>query len=244
MTMIIKCAIIYSVEFVFQRNLLKKALKSKILLFSFSIFFILFNSCKNTTETKLVYTESDTIKKSVKEKEENITWTNELEGERLTQIINRNSIQVGQEVIYNKDLYKISIQPQHPVYPNFSDFGSLDTSTLKPHDKEKINNFCKALSSKEQQGAEAFFNRKYLFNYIFFLEALKAGWQNNFNQAIPANSELFNKWLFGEPFYGSDILQIPVRFYADCGTIDMTVFLNSSGNNEIYQITINRWKKV
>jgi hypothetical protein len=55
---------------------------------------------------------------------------------------------------------------------------------------------------------------------------------------------IFTKWLFGEPFIGSEIIQIPVRFYATCGIIDMTVFLNSSGNNEIYQITINRWKKV
>lgn len=214
-------------------------------------------SCKNNTEPKLVYTENDTIKKSVKAREQGITWTQELEKERLTEKITRASKELGAEVPYNKELFKISKDNQSPVYPEFNDFGSLDTRNLRPSLKEKMNNFCKSLSSEKHSGADAFFSRKYIFNYVFFIKDLEEGWKNNFDTDYPeikedkskkkegeAEQGLFTKWTFGEPFIGSEIIQIPVRFYATCGTIDMTVFLNSSGNNEIYQITINRWKKV
>ena len=79
------------------------------IVFSISSFFILLSaiSCSNSQESKLVYTESDTIKKSVKEKEQDITWTLELEGERLSQTINRNSMVLGADVPYNKEIFKI-----------------------------------------------------------------------------------------------------------------------------------------
>ena len=63
-------------------------------------------------------------------------------------------------------------------------------------------------------------------------------------EKLKEDEKLFSKWTLGEPFIGSEIIQIPVRFYADCGTIDVMMFLSSSGNNEFYQITIDRWQKV
>ena len=72
----------------------------------------------------------------------------------------------------------------------------------------------------------------------------EAGWKKNFNEEIPEPSKLFTKWILGEPFNGADIIQIPVRFYTDYGTIDMTLFLSAYGSNEFYQITIDRWQKV
>ena len=55
---------------------------------------------------------------------------------------------------------------------------------------------------------------------------------------------IFSKWIFGQPFTGNDIMQIPVRFYCNYGTIDVTIYMNPNGNNEFYQITIDRWGKV
>jgi hypothetical protein len=128
-------------------------------------------------------------------------------------------------------------------YMAFFIFGSLDTSNLKVSVKRKMNDFCTAFGSENHAGAEGYFSRKYIFNYVFFLQAFEDGWKNCF-QNDKSKNPAFTKWMFGEPFNGSDIIQIPVRFYADCGTIDMMVFLNSKGNNEIYQITIDRWQKV
>lgn len=214
----------------------------KIFLFSLLIFLFGFNSCKNNSESKLVYTENNTIKQNVKEKETEVTWTNEIEGERLSQRINRGAIEIGSEVPYNKEIYKLFKVSPVPVYPSYSDFGSLDTSNLKISTKEKLNSFCTALSSVNN--ADAFFNKKYIFNYVFLMDDLGRGWEKHFNTKLPEGKKLFSKWLFGEPFYGADIIQIPVRFYSDYGIIDMTVFLSASGNNEIYQIIINRWEKV
>jgi len=241
---------------------LKKSYRSCILIFSSVLMFSVI-ACKNSSETKLVYTEADTIKKSVKEREQDITWTQELEKERLTQRINRSSMELGSDVPYNKELFKISKKKNEPVYPEFSDFGSLDTRNLRPAIKEKLNNFCSSLSSVNHSGADSYFSRKYIFNYVFFVKDLEEGWKTYFEQDYPkpepaADAKeaketkedeepapgVFTKWTFGEPFIGSEIMQIPVRFYATCGIIDVTVFLNSSGNNEIYQIIIDRWKKV
>ena len=231
---------------------MKKSLCYKFLIFSLFIFSTALISCKNTSETKLVYTESDTIKKSVKEKEKDITWTQEIEPKRLTEKITRSSMKLGSDVAYTKDLFKISNTNKAPVYPELSDFGSLDTRNLKSSVKDKLNNFCKSLSSNNHSGADSYFSRKYIFNYVFFVNELESEWKNNFGKEYPREmkeekseeSGIFTKWTFGEPFIGSEIMQIPVRFYATCGIIDITVYLNSSGNNEIYQITIDRWKKV
>ena len=231
---------------------MKKLLCYKFLIFSLFIFSTALISCKNTSETKLVYTESDTIKKSVKEKEKDITWTQEIEPKRLTEKITRSSMKLGSDVAYTKDLFKISNTNKAPVYPELSDFGSLDTRNLKSSVKDKLNNFCKSLSSNNHSGADSYFSRKYIFNYVFFVNELESEWKNNFGKEYPREvkeektdeSGIFTKWTFGEPFIGSEIMQIPVRFYATCGIIDITVYLNSSGNNEIYQITIDRWKKV
>ena len=201
-------------------------------------------SCKNTSETKLVYTENNTIKQEVKNKEDNITWTFELEENRLSQTITRDSIELGLEVPYGKELYKLKSFMQKPVYPSIEEFGSLDTSNLKLSVKEKVTNFITAFTSEEHSGADAFFNKKYIFNYVFFLNDFESGWKKNFSKTIPDAPGLFTKWVFGQPFNGADIIQIPVRFYTSCGTIDMTMFINSTGKNDFYQITIDRWDRV
>ena len=223
---------------------MKKSFSSAIAVSSLFAVLTLAFSCSNTQESKLVYTENNTIKQSVKEKEQEITWTLELEGERLSETINRNSMQLGSDVPFGKDIYKINSKNSPSVYPSISEFGSLDTRDLKLSVKQKLNGFCEALSAKDHANADSFFSKKYIFNYVFFIKDFEDGWKKNFDKPLPSEDKAFTKWLFGEPFNGADIIQIPVRFYADCGTIDMTVFINSKGNNEFYQITIDRWKKV
>ena len=49
---------------------MKKAFSSCIQIFSVIFLFLLFFSCSNAQESKLVYTENDTIKQSVKEIEQ------------------------------------------------------------------------------------------------------------------------------------------------------------------------------
>ena len=244
MTIIIMYDKILFIEYVFRETLLKQVFNLRILVFSLLISQFCLLSCSNNSESKLVYTENNTIKQNVKDKQQDITWTQEIEGERLSQLINRNSMTLGSGVVYNRELFKINRQTSIPVYPYISDFGNLDTSSLNPEVKEKLNKFCRAFSSENHSGAESFFYSKYIFNYVFFINDFEEGCKQNFGKGISAKAPEFSKWIYGEPFIGSDIMQIPVRFYADCGTIDITVFLSSYGNNEFYQITIDRWQKV
>ena len=131
---------------------MKKSLRIYISLF-FSVFFIIsIIACNNSAETKLVYTENDTIKQSVKEREQGITWTQELEKERLTTRITRSSMEIGSDVPYNKELFKISKTMQAPVYPDLNDFGSLDTRNIRATVKDKMNNFCSNLSLENHTG--------------------------------------------------------------------------------------------
>ena len=245
MTSIIKYANIISIEIVLLEILLKKFFAHNICnILSLALLMLCVSSCKNNAEPKLVYTENNTIKQDVKNKEQNITWTFELEEKRLSQTINRGAIEIGIEVPYGKELYKLKNFVQNPVYPSIEEFGSLDTSNLKVSVKNKIDSFLEAFTSEEHSGADAFFNKKYLFNYIFFINDFESGWKKNFSKVIPKAPDLFTKWIFGQPFNGSDIIQIPVRFYTSCGTIDMTMFINSTGKNDFYQITIDRWDRV
>ena len=223
---------------------MKKKFLFKNQIISILIVLFCFFSCSNNTESKLVYTENNTIKQNVKDKKQDITWTQEIEGDRLSQIINRNSMTIGADVVYNKEVFKIQSQKNNLVYPYISDFGNLDTSNMYPEVKEKLTNFCEAFSSENHSGAEKFFYSKYIFNYVFFVNDFEDGCKKNFGEAFSGTTPAFTKWIFGEPFIGTDIMQIPVRFYADCGTIDITVFLSLFGNNEFYQITIDRWQKV
>ncbi len=258
MTMIIKYAIILRIIGILQEMFLKKKFIAHILIFSSLLFPAALISCKNTSETKLAYTENNTIKNSIKEKEQNITWTQELEEERLTERITRSSMTLGPDVPYSKELFKINRKNQNAVYPELADFGSLDTRNIKKSVKEKINAFCTSLANPEHSGADSYFSRKYLFNYVFFIKDLEEGWKTRLGKEYPRENvsegktddkekeaeAIFSKWTFGQAFVGAEIMQIPVRFYASCGIIDVTIFLNSSGNNEIYQISIDRWKKI
>lgn len=223
---------------------MKKDFRFNIAVLSIILTILSLSSCSNAQETKLVYIETDTIKQSVKEKEVTITWTQELEGNILSEKISRDSVILGPDVPFVRDIYKISKTYQDPVFPYLNDFGSLDISTLKTSIKEKLDKFCNAFSGADHKGAESSFSSKFIFNYIFFKKDFDEGWKKYFEAELPEEKSFFTKWIYGEPFYGQDIIQIPVRFYSDCGTIDMTVFLKSDGNNEFYQITIDRWQKV
>ncbi len=215
-------------------------------------------SCNNSSENKLVYIENDTIKDVVKNKEQNITWTFEIEPERLSKDISKNVWETGENIPYTPDFLRLYKTFQKPVFPELNDFGSLDTSSLKGKTKERLNNFCTKLSESYAADAASYFSGKYLFSYVFFRKELEDGWKNNFKNDFPIIEKtsdkeeeekkeikpIFEKWIFGEPFNSSEILQVPVRFYCNYGTIDVTIYMNPNGNNEFYQITIDRWVKV
>lgn len=303
-----------------------KGLSILILFISSLCFF----SCKNSSDNKLAYTDVDTIKDIIKEKENNIAWTKEFEGTRLTDNIKTNK-NVSSSIAFTPNVLKIFSDYQDPVYPELLDFGKLDTSKLDDKSKTIINDFADKLSKNIYFGGESYFTTSFIFNYVFFTDEFVNNYKLNFNTEFPYDKEkinqysklvnekntlvkekeslenennstdakiidednknitdfeietkeidsiileeqkkeklkkieeidkkiskidkklskyninkVFNKWIIGEPFYGEKILQIPLRFYCNEGTVDVTLYLNKE-NNKIYQITIDRWVKV
>ena len=238
----------------------------------FYLFFILlpltFISCTNAGNTKLSYSDVETIKDTVKEREAQISWTKELEGNRLTENLIDTS-KIDKEIKYTHQLAKIQKAKQDPVYPEYPNFGLLDSRLLSFTQKETINNLCEALSSDFYNKPLDYFDNQYIFNLVFFRNEFSEDWKKYFKYDFPqlnpqdektaANNPkkstskkestdqakitpLFTKWQLGEPFIGSEITQVPVRFYCLPGIVDVTLYLNKK--NLIYKIEIQRWEKL
>ncbi len=203
-------------------------------------------SCKNQTESKILNTQDNTIKSTVIQRENDITWSKEIDSYLLEESIKAKKL--SDDVINNIEVMKVLPKSQNAIYPEFENFGKLDISSLSSSEKENVKNFCLEIAKGSENRIEQFFNKQYLFNYIFFQEELKKDWKIKFGEDFPdeikEEEKLFDKWIYGEPFIGDEIIQIPVRFYCIHGTVDVTLYLNKSRENSIYQITINRWAKV
>ncbi len=199
------------------------------LIFSTFLFCSFFSGCKNSSEVKITYNESDTIKNKVQNKEQAITWAVEIEPERLTTPIMNNGYKISPEILFTKDIIKLSPHFQKKTFPEFADFGSLDTRKIEPKLKAKLEEFCEKLSENSPDAA-SFFNNSYVFSYVFFINEL------------PEDLEI-KKWIYGQPFLGEEIIQLPVRFFCKSDVFDVTIYINSK-SNEFYQITIDRWEKV
>ena len=223
---------------------------------------ILITSCTNSGDSKLSYTDVDTIKEVVKEREAQVSWTRELEGSRLAEPLESDTELYDKVVIFNHQLAKINKEKIQPVYPEYPDFGSLDTRLLSVNAKETINNFCNAVSTDFYRKPQTYFDNQYIFNLVFFRNDFIDGWKANFKKEFPIENPLkkketskkenedeekepdpiFTKYLLGEPFLGTEITQVPVRFYCKHGIVDVTLYLNKK--NLINQVSINRWEKI
>lgn len=250
---------------VFARIVLKKGV---VLLFSILIFSpAAFFSCKNSNETALVYANVETLKDEISKREQKMSWTNELEGSRLSDDIKfaENKATLNVE---NDTLALAVLNVNAAVYPEFENFGSLDASSLNRDVYSQIEGFCLAVSENIYDGPEAFFDSQYLFNYVFFREELKDGWQKNFKKDFPhlidynreegekksdeneetgepqkkvQEEKLFTKQVLGKPFENEEIIEIPIRFYCKYGSIDVTLYLDAKKTNSIYLAKIDKW---
>lgn len=228
----------------------------KVKTYLFILIFPLVLSCKNNPETKITYTDVDTVKETIKNRENEIAWSKELESTRLTEKID-NGVKT-KDIKVTPNLMKIKSGFQNPVYPEFEDFGKLDTRSLDNFTYNSINSLCKDLSENFYCNVSSYISSKYMFNYVFFRNDFIGGWENVFNEKFPYSKDeiennistqekeipkIFETWIIGEPFIGEKIVQIPVRFYCKHGTVDVTLYIEKS-QKLIYQITIDRWEKV
>ena len=231
-------------------------MKKKVLslnFFSISLFFC-FTSCKVASKTELSYTNVETIKNEIAEIDKTLSWNKELEPQRLTSKSDLFSGSVNSQIEKNVELFNI-INKNVAVYPEFEGFGSLNDSSVNADLYQTIEKLFLSISNNIYNGPETYFDSNYLYNYVFFREDLKEGWQKFFHKDFPhivdykekddsQKEMLFSKWIIGEPFFSDEIIQIPLRLYCKYGTIDVTLYLNRQKSNAVNLITIDRWKKV
>lgn len=231
-------------------------MKKKVLslnFFSISLLFC-FTSCKVASKTELSYTNVETIKNEIAEIDKTLSWNKELEPQRLTSKSDLFSGSVNSQIEKNVKLLKI-INKNVAVYPEFEGFGSLNDSSVNADLYQTIEKLFLSISNNIYNGPETYFDSNYLYNYVFFREDLKEGWQKFFHKDFPhivdykekddsQKEMLFSKWIIGEPFFSDEIIQIPLRLYCKYGTIDVTLYLNRQKSNAVNLITIDRWKKV
>ena len=231
-------------------------MKKKVLslnFFSISLLFC-FTSCKVASKTELLYINVLTLKNEIAEIDKTLSWNKELEPQRLTSKSDLFSGSVNSQIEKNVELFKI-INKNVAVYPEFEGFGSLNDSSVKADLYQTIEKLFLSISNNIYNGPETYFDSNYLYNYVFFREDLKEGWQKYFHKDFThivdykekddsQKEMLFSKWIIGEPFFSEEIIQIPLRLYCKYGTIDVTLYLNRQKSNAVNLITIDRWKKV
>ena len=143
-----------------------------------------FISCKVASKTELSYTNVETIKEEIAEIDKTLTWNKEIEPQRL--VLNNDWFKdtVNQQIEKNIELLKI-VNTNVNVYPEFENFGSLNDYLVDVNLYNTIENIFVSISNNIYNGPETFFDSQYLYNYVFFREDLKEGWEKKFNKDFP-----------------------------------------------------------
>lgn len=228
------------------------------------LFSILIFGCSNNQVNLITYDEENTLKINIKEKGDNIIWTREIEGNILTDNIKKNDLILNNTL--SPTIMGIISNQYDAVYPVFDDFGSLDTRNLDNDVRTFINDFCSSISNNLYSMNESYFNKEYIFTYVFFVKELEQNWkkyfsidfpvskpekndivsklENSENEADKENVNLFTSWIFGEPFNGDDYIQIPVRFFTKKGSVDVILFITNDSQLKIFNLEIKKWEVV
>ena len=237
-------------------------MKSLLSILFTSILVLTFISCSNVADVEVVTEAPSTLKSVVLDKEFDVTWTNELEGERLSENIYSDSEHISDYYYLSPENVIVSHKDEEPIYPELIGFGSLDTRNIPSSIKYIITSFCDSLTKDLSHGAEQYFDSNYYFNYVFFKSDLISRWKSIFNEEYPLSEKLkedennvseasndekeveeekkddfilFNKYILGKPFVADNIIQQPVRFYRNKKKLDLLIYINID-NNKIFQI--------
>lgn len=159
----------------------------------------IFLACSNSQDSKLSYTDVDTIKEIVKDREVDVIWTKEVEGERLDKDISRYiEKKIGEDVPFTPSTIKILPSYKESVYPSIQTFGSLNSSNLPEEKRNYINDFCKSISDNIFSGPDGYFKASYMFNYVFFSNELVEKWPLMFEEDFPFTKEEMEKAVAAE----------------------------------------------
>ena len=133
--------------------------------------------------------EKKTLKNIIQGKESNVSWTGELEGDRLYFDVYRDADHVSYEVPLTPAVVNVAGGQGKGIYPQLIGFGSLDISGMPDDIKVFVNDFAKAFSKNIFNGPEIFFDSKYFFNYVFFRNDFVQDWKKFFGVDFPISND-------------------------------------------------------
>lgn len=208
-------------------------MQKKFSLFIVIIFLTLIISCSNTQNSVLA-SQDDSLRAYIKQKGNQTTWTNEIEGKRLNQTLN-DFKNINRRVGVSTQTLNSLKELQEPVFPVFEDFADLDNSNINNDLLSAINDFSKNLC-ESSENLENYFSNKYIFNYIFFKNDLSL----MMDTEKKTEKVLFKKYYICKAFINDELIQIPVRFYSDEKQyVDLLIYFVKDNGYKICQIEMN-----
>jgi hypothetical protein len=176
---------------------------------------ILFLGCQDTGIGTLALPAA-TVRSQIQEREAGAAWTREF----TAPAPKSRPVQLTQESIAAFG----PSQAGNNVYPELPGFASLDTSNLGAPMRAVINAFCRAVIAGKQEDAQALARAETRFFVdIFFADT-----------ALIVFSKTF---VLGKPEILGETWQVPVRFLAGKGHLDVFLFLMYDTKWVIDQIT-------
>jgi len=216
-------------------------------IFCFTFFISLFFSCSNSAKNDFLHDE-DLLKDIAEKKQNEITWTDELEGDRLIQQINtyktiEKNIKLNPSVFLNSK-YSSELKS---LYPYLEGFSSLDLSSLDLNIKAMTKDFIEGLCS--YSFSTSGFKSEDIFEYSLLLKDLKDKWKDFFNCEFPEKTEtnliLFDEYFIGQGIEMFSLYEVPVRLVRnDTGFVDVIIYFYFSNDSwKINQLSLLKMEK-
>ncbi len=223
----------------------------------------LFISCAGNQANELVYYNDDTLRFITDQKEKELMWTRELESVRLLKDISKNE---GTTTNFRLSCQALCVveasEYSEPVYPLLPGFSSLNTSSMMKDLRDFLDSFCSKVS--EWKFDESQFESEFIFSPALFKFDVENQWENFFGvpfpyqekksdeaqkaqngengQNVDEGSQVFTRCLYGEPFFDEETIEVPVRFYAQKGSVDVLLYI-SKDKLKVNQLHIQKWNK-
>lgn len=178
--------------------------------------FVIFSCSNNSGKVELVDIDN-TLASQITKLENNAKWTKEIEGDLLTK-----ELPLIEGLELNSPVSVSSVNAlqnfKSCAYPEIADLGSLDTTQMPAALYTTIRKICNIIIRNPSEGLQNYFQNEYLFYYVLFKNDLKDQWNKNFNQKYPEKN-LFSTYYIAAPVYNFDLIQVPVIFYSNYGTV-------------------------
>lgn len=203
----------------------------------FSLLFVLFFSCSNSQNTKLINIDSDTLKKKINKIDEDVIWTKDIEPEILSTKI-ENHEDLKSNITSSVQIYNVLNTNKNRVYPFIENFGSLNDEYVSSSLRSFLDDFFASIKEDFSENCVKLFSNEHLFSYVLFKNDIQNKWMEFFDK----EEILFTSYLIGEPFYYEDTIELPLRLYFQKGFVYLTIHILEKSGYQIYQIDINRWE--